>query len=187
MKRTLFTLLVIAALGAAVWYGALRREDRRDGAGTAQLDDTDYDFEAEGVVMRQMDAAGKLEFELEAARILQFPDGGRVVATDVTLRHDPRSGSGGWTLTAREGELPAQERVVTLSGGVDARGTPSGWNTPLRMTTESLSYDLPGEKIFTDGEVEFTRGCTRIKGRSLRLNVATGELALESGNGTLCR
>lgn len=187
MKRTLFILLVIAALAAAAWYGAMWREERRDGAATAQLDDTDYDFEAEGVLMRQMDAAGKLEFELEAERILQFPDGGRVVASNLTLRHEPRGGSGGWTLTAREGHLPASERVVTLSGSVTAIGTPSGWSTPLRMTTDSLSYDMPGEQLYTDAQVEFTRGCTRLRGSSLRLNVATGDLALESGNGTLCR
>jgi LPS export ABC transporter protein LptC len=191
MKKILPALLLFVAAGAALWFGVLRPDGNSPATAAADEEGTRYDFEAQGVLLRQMDEKGRLRYEVEADRILQMPDRGQVLATGLILRHDPPGTTPGgpnrWTLRADEGELPADGRVFTLKGAVQADGTPQKRSTPLRVTTSQLSIDLEEQQVFTDEEVQMAFGCSRVRGRALRANIATGEVALESSiHGTIC-
>lgn len=189
MKNTLVILLVIATLGAAIWFGALRSGGEAPAA-TAQQEERGYDFEAQGVVIRQMDERGRLQYEAEAERIVQLPDRGQVEATGLTLHHDPPGTTPGgpnrWTLTAAQGQLPAEGQVITLNGAVRAQGVPQGRALPLQVATDQLTIDLNSQEVATDGRVDITLGRNKLSSTGMRGNVATGELKLQSKiNGTI--
>lgn len=184
MKRTLAGLLVLAAVGAAIWY-AVGRQHEQPAAADSREARTSFDFEAEGVVLRQMDATGRLQYEVAAERIAQHADGGTIEASQVTLHHDPRDatpgGAGRWTLTAPEARLPEGGNSVSLSGGVVAKGVPPGRSNQVQLTADRLHYDLTTEEFTTDVPVDLVMGRYRARGGLLRGNVATNEWALESG------
>lgn len=188
MKKVLVSLVVIGVLAAGVWF-ALRGTDDPQQVAAEEIAGDRFDFEAQQVVMRQMNAQGTLQYEVEAERIVQLPDRGSVLATALTLRHDPPGTEPGspnrWILNAAEGELPADGRIVTLKGDVRAEGVPQGRATPLRFETQSLNMDLDSQDIHTDDVVDVARGRVRLRGKGLRANVATGELSLELGHATI--
>jgi LPS export ABC transporter protein LptC len=184
MKRALAGVLMLAAIGAAAWY-AVGRQGERPAAADAGEARPSFDFEAEGVVLRQMDATGRLQYEVTAGRITQHSGGGAIEASNVTLHHDPRDatpgGAGRWTLTAPEALLPDGGGSVSLSGGVLAKGVPPGRSNQVQLTADRLHYDLGTEEFTTDVPVELVMGRYRARGGLLRGNVATNEWALESG------
>lgn len=189
MRKTLVGLLMIAVLGGAVWYGLHDRVAAP--AATAAGDDPQrHDFEARGVTLRQLDEAGRLQYEIEAESILQLRDGGGIIASRLTLRHDPPGTEPGspqrWVLTADEATLPADGRMVTLKGAIRARTTLAGSTAPLLLEAESLSYDMAQQQVSSDGEIRLTRGGVNLRGRGLRVNIPDGVVRLESGtNGTI--
>lgn len=188
MKNVFMILLLIAVLGGGVWF-AMRGTEGSAALVDAEPDGDRYDFEAQQVLMRQMDAKGRLQYEVEAERIVQLPDRGTVHATGLTLRHDPPGtqpgGPNRWTVNAAEGELPSDGRVVTLQGDVRAQGLPVGRSTPLSLKTESLNFDLDSQDIYTQDVVDVARGRIRGRSKSMRANAATGEVSLESGYVTI--
>lgn len=181
MKKTLFSLVLVAGIGAAVWFGLLQRDQP---ATARQGPEALYDFEAQGVVLRQMDADGRLQYEIQAEQIVQLPGNGGIRATKPVFHHDPPGVEPGgpkrWTLTAEEGTFPAGGRAISLSGQVVVQGTPRDSNTPLRLAANELVYDMEREQATAAGEVEITAGRNSFGGRGMRVNVATGRVELES-------
>jgi LPS export ABC transporter protein LptC len=182
MRRSVLPLALLVAIAIAVWY---RTGGPGSGPATADVAATaaEFDFEAQGVVMRQMDADGRLQYEVVANRIVQLPDGGPVRASGLTLRHDPPGTEEGsanrWVLIAAEAELPAKGGILTLSGQVRVKGLPKDQRTPLELATEAITYDLARQELAADGEVEINQGRSIIRGGGLRANASTGEVALE--------
>jgi LPS export ABC transporter protein LptC len=180
MKRIALPLLLLVTIAVAVWFRA-----GGTGSETAEAPGTaaEFKFEAQGVVMRQMDADGRLKYEVVANRLVQLPDGGPVRASGLTLRHDPPGTAEGsaqrWVLNALEAELPAEGGVLTLSGDVRAKGLPKGQDTPLELATDEIRYDLATQELVAAGEVEVNQGRNIIRGGGLRANASTGEVALE--------
>lgn len=193
MKKTVVGILILAVAGGGVWFAAtwLKSETPASASGD-DLEHPGYDFEADGVVVRQMDPTGRLLYEVVADHVAQLAGGGAIRATGITLHHDPRGTTPGgpqrWTLTAAEAELAPGGGVVSLYGKVVARGLPKGGATPLQLTAEKLHYDLSSEDFTSDTQVEIVMGRYRARGGLLRGNVATNEWALESGvHGTISR
>lgn len=188
MRKTLVGMLMIAALGGAVWY-ALHGRDAAPAA-TAGDDPQRHDFEAHGVTLRQLDETGRLKYEIDAESILQLRDGGGIIASRLTLRHDPPGTEPGspqrWVLTADEATLPADGDMVTLKGTIRARTTLAGSTAPVLLEAESLNYDMAQQQVSSDGEIRLTRGGINLRGRGLRVNIPDGVIRLESGeNGTI--
>lgn len=189
MRKTLVGLLMLAVLGGAVWY-ALHGRVAAPAATAAGEEPPRHDFEARGVTLRQLDEAGRLQYEIEAESILQLRDGGAIIASRLTLRHDPPGTEPGspqrWVLTADEATLPADGGIVTLQGTIRARTTLAGSSDPLLLEAESLSYDMAQQLVSSDGEIRLTRGGINLRGRGLRVNIPDGVVRLESGtNGTI--
>lgn len=181
--RILLVLVLVGLGAAAVW---LAGRGGRAG-GPAQAEDTPalaYNYEAEDVVLRQMDADGRLQYQVEARQIRQEPDSGRIAATGITLYRDPPDEAPGgprrWTLTADRGELPAGASAIALAGNVHASGRPREGKALLDMATERLDYDPASQQVTTDADVALRWGRNTLRGKGLTANIRTGEVALES-------
>ncbi len=142
-----------------------------------------YDYEAHNVVLRQMGPDGRLAFQVEAKEVTQLPDSGRITAQGVTVYHDPPgTGIGSpnrWTLTADNGELPAEGGVITLAGRVHAHGVPVGGKQEVTVSTEHMRYDPATQELSSDDEVLVTMGGSSMQGRVLRANMKTSEVTLQ--------
>lgn len=186
MKKILIAVLVLAAVAAAAWFGVVRKPEQARVAQAVQEDRPD--FEAQGVLLRQLDAQGKLQYEIEAERVIQLANGD-VQASRLSFHHQPPPGSRRkpqrWNLTAENGDFPAEGGIVQLSGNVRAEGREDGDRTPLVITTESLQYDINGEVVTVTAEVDITDGGNNFKGRGARVNIATGIVTVESGHGKI--
>lgn len=192
MKRTtLLAGLVVLGLGAAaVWLSGGRGTTLQPEASETVA--AAYDYQAEGVVVQQMGADGRLQYQLEARDVTQQPQNGEISANGLTLFHDPAGaapgGTGRWTLTAERGALPTEGGLLRLQGNVRASGRTVEDGVPLRFATERLSYDLERQELTSgDAEVLATWGAgSTVRGRQLRANIKTGVVRLESQvNGTL--
>src|SRR5690606_17929238 len=145
---------MIVVLGGAIWFAMNWRSDALpvDAAADQAIP---HDFEAQGVVLRQLDEDGVLLYELEAERIVRVRDAGDIIASRLTLRHDPPGTTPGspqrWVLTAAQGTLPSDGGIVTLSGQVQAQGRPSGSNSLMRVVTEQLDFDLQNDLVLAKG------------------------------------
>lgn len=190
MRTILFAVLVVLAVGAgAFWLSGSDRGvgDTPDAA--RGNPDLTYDFEARDVVVQQMDESGRPLYQLEAERIAQLPDNGRIAATGLTMHHDPAgtptAGPYRWTLTAQAAELPADGSEVSFEGQVRARGRLQSNNVELDLATETLVYDLRDGEIRSDSEVavRWGKGVSG-SGRPLRVNIkqGTSELGYMSGS-----
>ena len=169
MRKTLPALLMLAVLGGGVWFAM----DRRGSQPATAADATDVERNY-----------------FEAERIVQLRDQGGLIASRLTLRHDPPGTEPGspqrWVLTADEATLPADGRVVTLKGTIRARTTLAGSTAPVLLEAESLRYDMAQQQVSSDGEIRLTRGGINLRGRGLRVNIPDGVIRLESGtNGTI--
>lgn len=187
MRKILAGLLVLAVIGAAIWFGPVRRTPPRAAAETVTPEER-YTFEAQGVVLRQLDAEGKLQYEIEAERIVQLADGD-VEATKLTFHHQPRDkprpNPQRWILTAEAGTFPAAGNIVYLTGQARAQGVRAGNRPPLLITATGLNYDLEKELACATGNVEFRDEGTYFRSQGACMNIATGTLNVESGNGKI--
>ncbi len=185
MKKTLAAILLLGAVGVAIWFGVARTP--QEGPVAEALPEDRPDFEAQGVLLRQLDAQGKLQYEIEAERIVQLANGD-VQASRLSFHHEPpgtRRNPQRWKLTAENGDFPAAGSIVQLSGKVRAEGTQAGDPTPLVILAEALEYDIDEEVVTVAGEVDITDGGNNFKGRGARLNIATGMVTVESGHGKI--
>lgn len=190
MRTILFAVLVVLAVGAgAFWLSGGDRGAGDNPEAASVVPDLTYDFEARDVVVQQMDESGRLLYQLEAERIAQLPDNGRIAANGLTMHHDPpgtaTAGPYRWTLTAMAAELPADGSTVLFEGKVRARGRLQSNNVDLELATEELVYDLRGGEIRSDAEValQWGKGVSG-SGRPLRVNIkqGTSELGYMSGS-----
>lgn len=187
MKKGLLAVLLLVLAGL-VWWGG-RMDGNLDRAAQPDKPEPAFDFEAEGAVMRQMDASGQLQFEVEAERIVQLSREGGSQASGVTLYHDPPGTAAGspqrWTLTAREGHLPYDGRIINLAGDVRAEGLPAGLRNRIQLTTEALDFDMDSQIVSVKDDADFTSGGYSFRGRGLRADVESGVVQLESAQGRI--
>jgi LPS export ABC transporter protein LptC len=186
----IFIVLALLGLGATAVWLAGRGTGAGPDAGEKGPAALAYNYEAEDVVLRQMDRDGRLQYQVEARQIRQEPTSGRIAATGVTLYRDPPDeplgGPRRWTLTADRGELPADASVILLTGNVHGSGRPQPGRALLDVTTERLRYDPTKQEVTSDAEVAMRWGGITVRGRGLKANIRTGALALESGiHGTI--
>lgn len=181
--RLMSLLALLAALGGG-WWLLNGRQGSAPAATAEEPAQVAYNYEARDVVLRQMGPDGRMAFQLEAREITQLPDSGMITARGLTLYHDPPDtevgGPNRWTLTADSGELPVDGGIVTLTGKVRARGVPSGSRAAMTVATERLRYDMTTQELTSDDVVQLQWRNTSVRGRGLRANIRTGDVALES-------
>jgi LPS export ABC transporter protein LptC len=182
--RIAIVLLLLGAGAAAFWMSRSQPEGEADPGDNAPVA---YDYEANDVVLRQMDPAGRMAFQIEAKEITQLPDTGTVNARGITLYHDPPGtepgGPNRLTLTADSGELPVEGGVVTLTGKVRAHAIPKGKRAPMTIATESLRYDMNTQELSTEDSFRLTMGSIRMTGTNLKANLQTGDVKADHPKG----
>lgn len=192
-RATVAATVVVVSLGAAaIWLAGRDRGPATKGETADAAPDMAYDMEAHDVVLRQMDADGRQEFQVEARQITQAPGNGEISATALTLYHDPPGTAAAspnrWTLTADGAQLPPEGGIVTFQGNVRAAGRPASGGMPVTLTTSRLRYDLDAQSLSSDADVAVTRGSMAFQARGMRFDIKTSELTLESKfNGTFTR
>lgn len=193
MRKFLVVLLVVVVAGAALWQVQRQRQQQLAGALAEEDAGPVYDFEARDVTVRQMGADGRLQYELEAARLTQSANGGEVVAEQLTLHHDPAGtipgGQHRWTLTAENARLPAEGQLMSMHGDVRISGLPRGRRTPVRIFSEQLDYDIGAQEVSSAADVKIEWGGIRSESRGFSFNIdtgniATGEQRLQSSHAT---
>jgi hypothetical protein len=101
MRTILFAVLVVLVIGAGAFWLSGADGGRNPGGATRETPDVAYDFEAREVVVQQLGEDGQPLYQLEAAQIAQLPDDGKVLATGLTMHHDPAGTTAGgpyrWT------------------------------------------------------------------------------------------
>ena len=181
-------LAVVALIVAAAYIAG---SGTRSTTGPADPNDADtaaYDFEASTVVVRQMDSAGRVQYQVNAAHVTQLPSDGAVTASDLTMHYDPpqapTDGSQRWTLTAQSARLPESSNIVQLKGRVRVKGKPEGSQSAATFLTEQMDYDIGTQDISTAAPVEMQWGGTRLKAdKGLRANIRQGTVVGSSLNG----
>lgn len=182
--RALLGIALLGLLVAGAYLVGTGQQLRKAGANTPAAEQPAYDYEANDVVVRQMDATGRLQYEIQARHVAQLPQNGAIAASQLTLHYDPSEGvpdpARRWTLTADSAQLPAGSDLVTLQGKVLVTGRPQGSVTLTTLSTDRLQYNLATQELRNNSAVEMRWGQNRLAGRNLRANIKQGNVALES-------
>ena len=192
MKKTylLWAVFVIALAVLAAWLAGAGRPATQAASAATESTDSAYDYDARDVVVRQMGPDGALQYEVEARQVTQQPRNGRISASDLVMHHDPAGTTPGgprrWTLTADRADLPEAGDVISLQGKVHAQGRLQDTQAPVSLVTEQLDYNLITQSLASDQAVQMTWAGGTVRGRKLRANIKSGDVALESEvHGTL--
>ncbi len=143
-------------------------------------------FEAREVTVVQTDERGKLQYQLQAARVVQTDAVSPWQVEQPQLHYEPEATSSAgrevrrWNLTADKATLPHDGQLLELIGNVQVDALPRGKDAALRITTPRLSYQLTQQVLHSDEAVQFVWGSRRLSGRGLRADIAAGQLSLES-------
>jgi len=181
MKRerasNLFPLLLILALAAAsLWLERAVQAPEHDRSGKSRHDP---DFIAEDFGIVKMNAAGKPEYTLSAARMLHYPDDETtsIVAPRLVQRHDNAAPI---VISAERGLVSKNGEEASFSGGVVAVREAGQGRDELRMQTEYLQVIPDRDLARTDKPVVITEGRSRLTGTGMELNNKTREFTLRS-------
>lgn len=181
--RWLLAVVVIGLVVAAAYVAGTSRPDA-SGAKPNEADSATYAYEAHDVVLRQMDASGALQYEIEAASVTQLPRDGAIEARELTLHYDPpgKTADPGhrWTLTASGATLPEASDVVRLAGRVQVRGRVPQSPAAIGFRTEKLDYNLVTQELANDTAFELQWGGSQFSGRGLKANIKQGTVSVES-------
>jgi LPS export ABC transporter protein LptC len=185
MKRWRWLLAVaIIGLVVAAAYVAGTRQPDASSAKPNEADAATYAYEAHDVVLRQMDANGAQQYEIQAASVTQLPRDGAIEAHDLTLHYDPPGHETDpmrrWVLTASSAQLPEASQVVKLHGQVQVQGHVPQSSAPIRFQTEKLDYNLQTQELRNDTLFEFQWGGSQFSGRGLKANIKQGTMSVES-------
>jgi LPS export ABC transporter protein LptC len=178
--RWLLALALAGLIVAAAYLTGTSEQARTETTGANAADNAAYDYEANNVVVRQMDESGRLQYEIEAEHVAQLPKDGAVMASKLTMHYDPpgheKDGSRRWTLTADSAQLPENSDLVALRGNVIARGQLSTLGGIATFSATSLDYNLK-TRILTNKSpfrAEWPGG--HIIGEGLRANLQQGSI-----------
>jgi len=173
--RLLFALGSLAILGALLYF---QDSDNDTGEGSA----TEQSASAPGYVAIQAElietgADGQPLYRLHATRIDQPQPQGIIYLSSPKLDYEPAGGNR-WTLTAQSGEMPQDARTAELHGNVHAEGKPTGSNTPVRIDTEELHFDMAEQIATSPTTVLVNWGGYRLDGRGMRADLKNDRLQL---------
>jgi len=173
----LFPLLLMLALAAAsLWLERAVQAPERDSSGKTRHDP---DFIAEDFGISKLDASGKPEYSLSAARMLHYPDDDStdIVAPHLVQRHGDDTPI---VIRADRGLISKGGDEASLFGNVVVVREAGRGRSELRVQTEYLQV-VPDQDIArTDKPVTITEGRSRLSGVGMEFNNKTRQFALLS-------
>ena len=171
----------IAALLAALvaGYGALVREDP-SAVSVREAERTPSYFLRDAIIT-QTEEDGSPGLRVVADRIDQASTGANIRLANVHVDF-LRTKEQQWTLTANQGLIPAQSRIIQFSGDVHLR--PVDTTTPTYLRTDALSIDTERQVAYTTTspvDIRFGKFAMTVKRFEADLN--TEKVKLESVRG----
>jgi lipopolysaccharide export system protein LptC len=181
MKRarvsSLFPLLLMLALAAAsFWLERAVQAPALDQSGRMRHDP---DFIAEDFGITKMDATGKPEYVLSAARMVHYPDDDStdIVAPRLVQRNDDNAPI---VIRADRGQISSRGEDAKLYGNVVVVREASQGRSEMRVQTEYLQVFPDHDLARTDKPVIVTEGDSRLSGVGMEFNNKTRQFALLS-------
>jgi LPS export ABC transporter protein LptC len=173
---------ISALLGALVLgYGALTGRDRSD-ITPAQAPPQPGYFLRDAVITRTRDD-GSVSLRLIADRIEQNSARSGIELHDVRVDY-LNAPEKEWLLTAREGFVPEDSRVVQFTGDVELR--PADASSDARLRTESLEIDTMRNIAYArQSPVNITLGRNALTVRKFEADLNTEKVTLESARGRI--
>jgi lipopolysaccharide export system protein LptC len=174
---SLFPLLLILALAAAsLWLERAVQAPERDQSGKTRHDP---DFIAEDFGITKLDASGKPEYVLSAARMQHYPDdeSTSVVAPRLVQRHENANPV---VIRADRGLIAKNGEEASFYGGVVVVREAGRGQSELRVQTEYLQVIPDRDLARTDKPVTITEGRSRLSGVGMEFNNKTRQFALQS-------
>lgn len=163
-----------AVLLAMVALMALRLYDpSRPAAPEAPATPGGSDYYLLNAEIRQMDAAGALQYRIETAESLHYPDDSvRLAELDVLYVGGER---GPWRLTAPQGRVPPGSRDIRLEGGVTLLQERNG----LRLTMPYAWIRPEEDRVDTEATVDATAPGRWLQGTGMTAWLNGGRLRLD--------
>lgn len=171
-----FTALLAAVV---IGFGALSGRD----AGTAATNVTSEQpsFYAKDAIVVQTQEDGSPQLRLVADRIEQKSADDSIVLHKVRVDYLQVPGKR-WVLTADQGFVPADSRIVNFSGNVELQPSPSP--APTFLHTDALAIDTERNVAYTTSSptrMQFGRYTMRVK--RAEADLKTEKIKLESAHG----
>jgi LPS export ABC transporter protein LptC len=174
----------LAALLAAlvVGYGALMRSSPEQETNETQLQQPGYYLNE--AVITQTREDGALDLKLIADRIEQRKADDSIALRTVRVDYF-QSPEQEWLLSANEGLVPADSRVVHLQGDVELKPADTQ-STSASLRTDALAIDTQrGIAYSTSSPVRIRFGQHGLTVKSFRADLNSEKIRLESVNGRL--
>ena len=172
--RLLFALGSLAILGALLYF---QDADNDSAEGSASEPTSAPGYVAIQAQLIETGDDGQPLYRLDASRIDQPQPQGTLYLTSPKLDYEPTGGNH-WTLTAQSGQMPQDARTAELHGSVHAEGKPAGSNTPVRIDTEELHFDMAQQVATSPTTVFVNWGRYRLDGRGMRADLKNDRLQL---------
>jgi LPS export ABC transporter protein LptC len=122
---------------------------------------------------------GSLRMRIEAARIEQIPTDNSVELSTLHLTYIG-SEDHGWLVTADHGVVPAESKIVHLSGNVRVRGLVADGLPEAVIETPTLDFDTSRSTARTDDFVTVVIGSQSLSAHGLDADLKQRHLQLES-------
>lgn len=172
--RTAIIALVIAAAGLVGW----RIMAPAGGLGTG-LDITvtapeGSDYFMRGATIYQMTATGQLDYRMNIAEILHYPDSSARL-DDIDARYE--SADSWWTLQAPRGLIPPNSRDIHLIGGVEVTHPQPDADTVI-INTRHAWFRSQQNLIETDAHATATSPGRIAEGDGLRITLDNDHMKL---------
>ncbi|MHB8666928.1 MAG: LPS export ABC transporter periplasmic protein LptC [Burkholderiales bacterium] len=174
---SLFPLLLMLALAAGSFW--LERAVQAPAADRSGRMRHDPDFIAEDFNITKMNAAGKPEYVLSAARMVHYPDDDStdIVAPRLVQRNDDRAPI---DIRADRGQISSRGEEAKLYGDVVVVREAGRTQDEMRMQTDYLQVYPDRDFARTDRPVVITEGDSRLSGVGMEFNNKTRQFALLS-------
>jgi len=164
-------LLLLVALATLI---LLPRDDRPPDDGPLPRTGIGYYLDEAQLITTGAD--GAISYRLRAASAQQDLASGNIALDAVELRYDPESAAA-WQLRADHGTVPADDRIIWLSGDVVAISS-HDQELPTAIRTDYLELDSEAYIASTDREVLIERPGGTIRARGLRFHLRDDRLEL---------
>jgi lipopolysaccharide export system protein LptC len=174
---SLFPLLLMLALAAAsFWLERAVQAPEPDRSGRMRHDP---DFIAENLDITQMNAAGKPDYILSAARMTHYPDDDTtdILAPRLVERRDKARPI---SIRSDRGQLLGRGEEAKLYGNVVVVRAASKGQSEMRVQTQYLDVFPDRDFARTDKPVLITQDKSRLSGVGMEFNNKTQQFALLS-------
>ena len=171
------TLTLLAVLAAGSWWLVRRLPTDEQTLPTVSLEQPGY-YLRDATVM-ETDDAGRLALKLTTKTADQDPKSGEIQLSPVRVDYFPEGGSA-WLLTAQNGRLPENGRVVTLYDQVTLSGTPLAKQVAAIVRSPTMSLDTTTSIASTSAPVSIEMGSRQVTATGLWADLKQDRLTLKS-------